>query len=112
MVADPTQLEHIEFINDQEKQYFAEAMVGEEVLNFLNSTTGMYLHGRAKKVYQKCITEMFELDPYTAQGKKAHARIQKEAWCAEQFIKWCSDAIIQGQQSDTLLRNYRDNLGE
>ena len=112
MAADPTQLEHIEFINDQEREYFAKAMVGEEVLSFLNSTTGMYLHGRAKQVFQKCITEMFELNPYTAKGKIEHERIQRKAWCAEQFMKWCGEAIFNGQQADKLLRNFRDDLGE
>ncbi len=111
-MAAPTQLNSIEFINDQEKQYFAEAMVGEEVRDFLNSTAGRYLHGCAKRTYQKCLEELFELDPFTAEGKKEHARLQREAWCAEQFMKWCADAIVQGQQADTLLQNYRDDLGE
>jgi len=108
-MADPTQLgSHIEFINEQERQYFAEAMVGEEVNSFLNSTTGMFLHGRAKQVRQKCIEEMFDLDPYTPEGKKEHARIKREAWCAEHFIQWCSEAIIEGRQAAILLENYRE----
>ena len=107
-MADPTQLGHIEFINDQERQYYAEAMVGEEVLSFLNSTIGMYLHGRAKQIYQESIKEMFEIDPYSPEGKKAHARIKQEAWCAQQFMKWCTDAIIEGQQAAVQLENYRD----
>jgi hypothetical protein len=112
-MAAPTQLgEHIEFINDQEKQYFAEAMVGEEVLSFLNSTTGMYLHGCAKRTYQKCLEELFELDPFTAEGKKEHARLQREAWCAEQFMKWCKEAIETGRDAAVQLESYRDDLGE
>ncbi len=108
MAADPTQLGHIEFVNEQEKEYFAEAMVGEEVLDFLNSTTGRYLHGRAKRVFQESVKKMFELDPYTAQGKIAHERIKREAWCAEQFMKWCADAIHAGRDAATQLNSYRD----
>lgn len=108
MAADPTQLSHIEFINDQERQYFAEAMVGEEVTGFLNTTTGIYLHGRAKQVYNTCIKEMFDIDPYTQDGKREHARIKLEAWCAQRFMQWCADAIIEGQQAAVLLENYRD----
>lgn len=108
-MADPTQLgEHIEFVNEQERQYFAEAMVGEDVTSFLNSTVGMYLHGRAKQVYQESVREMFNIDPYTPEGKKAHTRIKREAWCAENFMKWCADAIIEGRQAAVQLENYRD----
>ena len=110
-MADPTQLgDHIEFVNEQERQYFAEAMVGEEVTAFLNGTTGMYLHGRAKQVYQESIKEMFDIDPYTPEGKRAHARIKKEAWCAEHFMRWCAEAIIEGQQAGIQLENYRDEM--
>ena len=108
MVADPTQLSHIEFVNDQERQYFAEAMVGEEVNGFLNTTIGIYLHGRAKQVYNACIKEMFDLDPYSPEGKKTYSRLKRDAWCAEHFMQWCADAIIEGQQAATQLETYRD----
>ena len=107
MAADPTQLSGIEFINEQEQLYFAEAMVGEEVQQFLFSTTGKILHGRAKEVRQQCIEELFKLDPYTPEGKKEHARIQRDAWCAEHFLIWCHKAIMQGRESAVLLDNYR-----
>ena len=109
MAADPTQLSGIRFINDQERQYFAEAMVGEEVTSFLNSTSGQYLHGRAKKVYNQCVQDMFEINPYTAEGKKEHDRIKRDAWCALHFMEWCSDAIIEGKQAAVQLETYRDD---
>ena len=40
----------VEFINDQEREYFAEAHLGEQVRSFLVSPAGRYLHGRAKQV--------------------------------------------------------------
>jgi len=108
MAADPTQLGHIDFINEQERQYFAEAMVGEEVNSFLNSTTGMYLHGRAKKVYNESVQKMFDNNPYTAEGKQEYERLKRDAWCALHFMEWCADAIIEGQQAAVQLENYRD----
>lgn len=110
MAAEPTQLGvgRVEFINDQEKQYFAEAMVGEDVQSFLNSTAGIYLHGRAKQVYERCREEIFEIDPYTPEGKKEHERIRREAWCAQQFLRWCAEAIMDGRNAATQLESYRD----
>ncbi len=108
MSADPTQLSHIEFVNETEREYFAQAMVGEEVLSFLNTTTGMYLHGRAKQVFDERLKEMFDIDPYTPEGKKAHTRLRRDAWCAEHFMKWCVDAIEDGKTAATQLETYRD----
>lgn len=110
MAAEPTQLKigRVEFINDQEKQYFAEAMVGEDVQSFLNSTAGIFLHGRAKQVFNKCQKEMFENDPYTPEGKKAYERIKRDAWCAEHFLKWCAEAIMDGRNAATQIESYRD----
>ena len=106
--AAPTQLSDIKFVNDQERQYFAEAMVGEEGNSFLNTTIGRYLHGRAKQVFDDCVKEMFDIDPYTPEGKKKHAQLKQDAWCAQNFMKWCADAIIEGQQAATQLDAYRD----
>jgi len=108
MAADPTQLGRIEFVNDQERLYFAETVLGEDVFSFLNSETGKYLHGRAKHVYEGCIKEMFEIDPYTPEGKKKHALIKQDAWCAQNFMKWCAEVIIEGRQAAVLLENYRE----
>lgn len=108
-MAEPTQLgRHIEFINERERELFAESMLGEEATNFVNSTTGQYLHGRAKAIFNKCVDEMFEIDPYTPEGKKAHAKLKQEAWCAEHFIKWCVDVIQNGNEAATQLSTYRD----
>jgi len=107
MAADPTQL-GIEFIDEQERQYYAEAIVGEEVRNFLNSSTGQLLKGRAEQVKKQCIEEMFDLDPYSSEGKKEHVRIKQEAWCANHFLLWCIDAIMQGEESTVLLEHYRE----
>ena len=110
-MAVPTQqgVGHVEFINDQERQYFAEAMVGEDVRSFLNSTAGIYLHGRAKQVYAQCQKELFEIDPYTPEGKKTYERIRREAWCAQQFLRWCAEAIMDGQNAATQLESYRES---
>lgn len=108
-MADPTQLEHIEFTSDREREWFIEAMLGEEVQNFLNSSTGRYLHGRAKGVYSECVMKMFELDPYTPEGKRERENLKQQATCADNFMKWCVDAIQNGRGAESLIEQNSED---
>jgi hypothetical protein len=108
-MADPTQLENIDFVSDQEQEWFLEAILGEEIQNFLNSSTGRFLHGRAKGVYNECVRKMFEIDPYTPEGKKEHGRLKEQATQAENFMKWCAEAILGGRSAETMIENNRND---
>ena len=105
MAADPTQLQ---FINEAEKQFFAEAVIGEDIKNFLMSTTGQFLHGCAKSEYDRCRDQMFDLDPYTQEGKKEYLRLKAEAWAASHFMQWCVDAVLRGREAEGMLKSIRD----
>ena len=107
-MADPTQQMPIEFINEQEQQYFAEAVIGEDVREFLNSQTGRYLHGCAKQEYDRCRDVMFGLDPYTPEGKREFLKLKREAAAAAHFMRWCVEAIQRGDQASVMLENYRE----
>ena len=100
-MADPTQLE---FINEQEQQYFAEAVIGEEVRQFLSSSVGRFLHGCAKAQYDQCRDKMFDLDPYTPEGKREYEDLKKEAWAASHFMQWCVEAMQRGDESEILMK--------
>jgi DNA polymerase elongation subunit (family B) len=108
-MADPTQLENIDFVSEQERDWFIEAVLGEEVQNFLNSSTGRYLHGRAKGDYDECVRKMFKLDPYTAEGKKEHARLKEKASHAENFVKWIADVIQNGRTAEALIKQNEND---
>ena len=105
MAADPTQLN---FINDAERQYFAEAVIGEEVRQFLVSSVGQFLHGCAKAEYDRCRDKMFDLDPYTQEGKKEYMNLKADAWAAAHFMQWCAEAIQNGNVAGTML----EQIGE
>ena len=105
MAADPTQLR---FINDAERQYFAEAVIGEEVRQFLVSSVGQFLHGCAKAEYDRCRDKMFDLDPYTQEGKKEYMNLKADAWAAAHFMQWCAEAIQNGNVAGTML----EQIGE
>ena len=104
-MADPTRLE---FINEQEREYFAEAVIGQEIRQFLVSSTGRFLHGRAKSEYDRCRDKMLDLDPYTPEGKKEYLRLKAEAWAAAHFMQWCVDAMLNGDQAEVLLEQTRE----
>ena len=104
MAANPTQLA---FINDTERQYFAEAVIGEEIRLFLVSSAGRYLHGCAKQEFEDCQKEMFEFDPYTPEGKKRYQELRANAWAAQNFLKWCVEAMQKGDNAGTMLEVIR-----
>jgi hypothetical protein len=103
-MADPTQLfENIEFVNEQEKEYLAEAILGEEVRQFLTSSIGRFMWGCAKSEYDKCRDQMFEIDPYTPEGKRKYEKLKADAWAASHFIQWCVETINRGNQAEVML---------
>ena len=109
-MANPTLPSDIEFIDEQERQYFAEAVVGEDIRNFLVSDTGRYLHGRAKQEYDRCRDEMFDFDPYTPEGKAKYLELKADAKAAANFLRWCVEAIQNGSNAETMLENYREEV--
>ena len=104
MSADPTELE---FINDQERQYFAEAVIGVDIREFLASSTGRFLRGCAEAEYNKARDRMFEINPYTPTGKQEYEQLKADAWAASHFTIWCVEAMQRGNESETMLKQMR-----
>ena len=48
----------IEFASDQERDYFAQAKLGEDVIGFLRTPVGRYLHGCAKQEIEQLKKEL------------------------------------------------------
>lgn len=109
MAADPTQQStHIEFASEQERTYFAQAVLGIEAREFLNSAVGRFLHGCAKQELNDCTAKLLKLNPYTPEGKREWEQLQLRAACAENFIKWCIEMINSGDNAEKHLEEYRD----
>ena len=112
-MAAPAQLfENVEFVNNQEREYFAEAVLGEDVREFLASSIGRFLWGCAKSKYDECRDKMFEIDPYTPEGKKKYEQLKADAWAAQHFIQWCTEAIEQGNTAEAMLEHNADERNE
>jgi len=98
----------INFINDQERIYFAEAHLGEQARDFLLSPVGRYLHGRAKQVVDlgKDTLALIE-DPTTPEGVKLWKKTKQEMANAECFITWLAEAMVNGDNAAKQLEEYR-----
>jgi len=108
-MAVPTQLSNVRFKDQKEKDLFDEAMLGQEVREFLNGTTGQFLHERAKLERMEVADEISELDPYTPEGKRRFEKLKFRKMCADNFMKWCIEAITNGQNAEVQLDQYRDD---
>ena len=108
-MATPTLPSDIQFVDEQEREYFAEAVLGQSMVEFLTSDVGRYLHGCAKQEYDRCRDEMFDLDPYTPEGKAQFLKLKADAVAAAHFMRWCAEAISRGQQAEFMLANYRED---
>ncbi len=99
---------NVDFINDQERQYFAEAHLGEIVRDFLVSPVGRYLHGRAKAVVEDGKNRLAEIeDPTTIKGAGEWKRIKQEMANAESFMQWLAEAMVNGDMAAEQLKEYR-----
>lgn len=88
---------NLEFLNDQERIYFAQARLGEETIQFLNSNVGKYLHGCAKQEVEELRNALEECNPDSIFGRRKIRRLQKKAESARYFLQWCAEAINQGE---------------
>lgn len=110
-MADTTEqelLNTLQFVDDREKQYFAEAQLGLQVRDFLASPAGRYLHGRAKLELEEVKEELLKLNPYSLFGRRAFKRLKERQAHAENFMRWCAEAITEGVQAERKLEEYRE----
>ena len=98
---------NIEFIDAQERQYFAEAHLGHETVDFLRSPVGRLLHGRAKQEVEQAQVAMMDINPTTRRGFKKFKKIQETAQQAKWFMQWCAETIEQGNAAATQIDFYR-----
>ena len=101
------ELAAVEFIDDQERIYFAEAALGQQFVEFLRSQVGRMLHGRAKQQLDEAKTEMLALDPSTPEGLEKWREKKIDAEVAQAFMTWCAEAINNGDAAAVQLEEYR-----
>jgi len=104
---DEESLNKIKFVDDRERLHFATARLGIQTIDFLNSPTGRYLHGRAKQQLEECKEEAIQCNPLSFFGRRKLLKIQHRAKLAESFMSWCADIITEGEMSEQELSEHR-----
>lgn len=95
----------VEFVDDREREYFARARLGIDVETFLNSSTGRFLHGRARMEIEECKNDMLDCNPNSWLGRRKLTKLQQRAATARLFMAWCAEAIIDGRLAHKELEN-------
>lgn len=99
--------DHLEFVDDKEREYFATAQVGENVREFLTSPVGRLLHGRMKQQFEEAKLEALRCSPDSWWGRRQLRKWQRQADIAQSFMRILADAIIDGEHAYNELKTYR-----
>lgn len=97
----------INFVDEREREYFAQARMGQDVLDFLRSPAGKYLHGCARQEVELLRDELEKVNPDSIWGRRKLRRLQKRAKAARYFMTWCAEAIQVGEMAYRQLEEYR-----
>lgn len=100
-------MNEINFIDEKERELFARAALGQEVQDFLASNVGRYLHGRARVDVEQAQVDALACDPDSFWGRKKLKKLRQKADIAKNFMRYCADAIQDGEIAYTELKEHR-----
>lgn len=104
-------MQELEFINEKERELFARAQLGESVRKFIASDVGRYLHGRVKKDLEAVKDELLHTNTDNWFGRRRARRLREKAAHCERFLKYCIDAITDGDAAAIELEEQENNGG-
>jgi hypothetical protein len=87
----------VEFADDRQRLLFARAQLGEQVRDFLVSPVGRYLHERAKEDLEQVKIQLLHTNTDSWFGRRKARRLRETAAHCERFMKYCVDAITDGE---------------
>jgi hypothetical protein len=100
-------MRQIHFVDKREREYFHQAKLGQDTIDFLRSDVGKYLHGCAKQEIEILRDELEKVNPDSIWGRRKLRRLQKKAEAARFFMTWCAEAIQVGEVAYRELDEYR-----
>lgn len=96
-MADIDDFASLQFVDMQEREYFAKAKLSEDVRVFLSSDTGRYLHGCARQAVEEYRDALEKCNPNSLFGKRKIRKLQADCAAARMFMTWCAEAIQEGE---------------
>ncbi len=94
------------FLNAQEEVLFAEAMLGQQAIDFLNSDLGRVLRGYAMQEVQECKDKLLKTPVW--RWRKI-IKLQHRAAVAQQFVRFVQEALLRGRVAERNLESMRIN---
>lgn len=79
---------------------FAEAILGRDAEEFLNTELGKYLIGRARREKQEAQEKLNTTSPWR---RRRIQDLQNEIWRAESFEAWLAEIIMDGRNAEKVL---------
>lgn len=77
-------------------ELFAEAMIGKDVEEFIQSDIGRYLIGCAEQESSDALEQLKRVFPWR---RRKITELQNRIWRAESFQSWLAELVIQGKQA-------------
>lgn len=93
-----------QFLSNAEEELFAEAMLGQEAIDFLNSDLGRLLRGYAEQEVMICQQKLLTT-PFWRWRKII--KLQNRAAVAQQFTNFISEALLRGRVAEQNLEQMR-----
>lgn len=86
----------LEQFDEEDRARFAAMRLRDDVLDFLRSPVGRFLHGRAKMDLEAAKVDLLGCSFDSWWGRRKAARIQARARTAQTVLQYCIDAIQDG----------------
>lgn len=81
-------------------ELYAEAMLGRDVEDFVNSDIGKYVIGCAEQEAQEAMEQLKRCHPWR---RRRITELQNKIWRAESVQSWLAELVIKGKQALTQL---------
>lgn len=90
----------LDSLTPQEFSMVAEADLGRQVKEFLQSDIGRYLLGCAQQEHQAAMEALKQTSPWR---RRRITDLQNQAWRAESFMGWLRELLIRGRSAEGAL---------
>ncbi len=86
--------------------YMAEAILGREAQEFVNTDLGQYLVGRANQEKKDAQEQLSRVSPWR---RNRIRDLQARVWRAESFLVWVAELITSGTQAENELEQQLES---
>lgn len=88
-------------LDPDSRTFFAEAALGRDAIEFIDTDLGRYMLGCAQQEYAEA---MVKLKTVAWWRRRKIIELQNKAWRAECFMVWLRDLVIKGKAAELALQ--------